>query len=246
MNDSPKKSLAITLVTGFLIFIIAVVLPKFFVSIATHKIMVTQTLELLLSLLAIFILGKKQFDRYGFCLPRTGKPPLESLIKFLPVAAIALALGTVASLVSLFTGAAGNPVVKELSFPQIILFIWIFSSVIEEIFTRGFIQGHLSASGDNRTFRFLTADISRPALISAVFFACMHLVLFLSGADLKTTVIIFLFTLCLGLLAGHQRDRTGSLLPAIGVHMLGNIGGMLGGIIYAVYAILTGGKLPGM
>ncbi len=66
----------------------------------------------------------------------------------------------------------------------------------------------------------------------------------MSGADLKTIIIILLFTFSLGLLAGHLRSRSGSLLPAIGVHMLANIGGVMGGIVYTVISIMTGGRAP--
>jgi len=91
--------------------------------------------------------------------------------------------------------------------------------------------------------RFLR--IGRAALISAAFFAAMHLVLLLSHTDAVTVVIILLFTFSVGLLAAHQRERTGSLVPAIGVHMLANVGGVFGGIVYAIIAMLSGGAVPG-
>lgn len=45
-------------------------------------------------------------------------------------------------------------------------------------------------------------------------------------------------------LAGHLRAKTGSLIPAIVVHMLANIGGMIGGIIFTLINFTITGKLP--
>ncbi|MDD4052261.1 MAG: CPBP family glutamic-type intramembrane protease, partial [candidate division Zixibacteria bacterium] len=112
-------------------------------------------------------------------------------------------------------------------------------------FTRGFIQGHLAPVMPG-SFRFLFFRIETAAFVSAAFFALMHLSLLISGADPKTIVIILLFTFSVGLLAGHQRARTGSLVPAIGVHMLANIGGVIGGMIYMIITVMSGGKLPQM
>ncbi|MCX6826909.1 MAG: CPBP family intramembrane metalloprotease, partial [candidate division Zixibacteria bacterium] len=156
---------------------------------------------------------------------------------------IAMAIGGMATLAILISGAAGNPLVKQLTFPQIILFVWVLSSTIEEIFTRGFIQSNLAKGMDiSKRVPFLRVDF--PTFIGAAVFALMHLVLWLSGTDLKTMLITILFTFSLGLLAGHQRAKSGSLIPAIGVHMLANIGGLIGGIIYAVVTFLASGKLP--
>jgi len=47
-------------------------------------------------------------------------------------------------------------------------------------------------------------------------------------------------------MAGYLRSSTGSLVPAIVAHFLANVGGMIGGIIYAIICILTGGSPPGM
>ena len=105
---------------------------------------------------------------------------------------------------------------------------------------RGFLQGHLASLEQIR----ILGGLSLAALISATFFGAMHLVLLFSGADLATVVIVLCFTFSLGLLAAHQRSRTGSLAPAIVVHMAGNVGGFLVGIIFAIITIITTGKPP--
>ncbi len=242
MSENNTGRLVTALIAALIIAVASILLPKLIIEGVKSRIFITQGVELALSLLAILILGKGRFRDYGFCLPR------KELIFCGGIAWSmigALVLGAAATMAVLISGAMGNPIVKELSFPQIILNVWILSSTIEEIFTRGFLQGHLAYLED-RAVRLLFFKVNLPTLISAVFFACMHLVLILSGVDYKTVIIILIFTFSLGLLAGYQRARTGSLIPSIGIHMLGNIGGVVGGIIYSIYAMLTGGRLPGM
>ncbi len=243
MNSQGKIQIITALAVGAFIFLIAIILPKFFISDPIAKISTTQILELALSLLAILIFGKGRFAEYGFCLPKLNSGQYAGLIKWAIFGVAALILGALATVAVLITGAVGNPIVKQLTFPQIILFIWLLSSTIEEIFTRGFLQGHLARAIDaKKKIPFLRVDV--PTFISALFFASLHLSLILSGADIKTVVIILLFTFSLGLLAGQLRSKSGSLIPAIGVHMLANIGGVVGGIVYSIISIMTGGKIP--
>ena len=231
------------LLVAVVIYLIAVVMPKFVIDNFVPKILTTQGLELLLSLLAIAIVGKGMFSKYGFCLPRVVEPG-ESGTRWMRSAAFAPLLGIVASPLILVLGGKGNPMVKQLSLLQIILFIWVFSSIIEEVFTRGFLQGHLS-SLSGKYCRFLSFRIEFPVLISSLFFAFMHLALIFTGVDATTMIVTIFFTFSIGLMAGHLRAKTGSLIPAIVVHMLANIGGMIGGIIYAIINFLLTGKLPG-
>jgi membrane protease YdiL (CAAX protease family) len=58
-----------------------------------------------------------------------------------------------------------------------------------------------------------------------LFFGFMHFVLIKSMGPAAIPVI--LLAVVLGLVAARYRERTGSLLPAIIVHALFNIGGML-------------------
>ncbi|MEW6411905.1 MAG: CPBP family intramembrane glutamic endopeptidase [Candidatus Zixiibacteriota bacterium] len=220
------------------IFLVAIVLPRMIFESGPARLATTQGLELILSLVAIAVLGKGKFSEYGFCLPKGG-------YQWMLIAATAPLLGIAATIAVLGLGGSGSPVAKSLTFPQIVLFVWILSSTIEEVFTRGFLQGHL-APLSGRYLEFPLFKIEIPVLVSAVFFSAMHLVLAFSGADAVTTVVTLLFTFAIGLIAGHLRSLTGSLIPAIVVHMLANIGGMIGGILYAVFCMLTGRPLPGV
>jgi len=234
MDPTPSKNasrVTTTLIVAILIYAIAVVAPKFIISDPVTSLATTQGLELILTLQAIAILGRKQFAKYGFCMPKGDT-------RWMLVMLTAPMLGIVATVAILALDGSGNPVVKRLSIPQIIMFVWFSSSIVEEVFTRGFVQGHLHRlSGIYARLGFIR--IEWPVLISALFFACMHLLLPFVGADAVTTIVVFLFTFSIGLMAGSLRASTGSLVPAIGVHILANIGGLIGGIIYTMLTVLT-------
>ncbi len=244
MKDSSAARIATALVVAAIIFGIATMVPKLLVTALVARIACTQALELGLALLAIAILGHGRFRDYGFRVPQPDRPTGAALLRWIPIGLLALGIGAVTSVVVLATHAIGNQLLKELKIWQVILFVWLFSSTIEEIFTRGFLQSHI-ALGIAADPSARPPRIGAPAWISAAAFASMHLILLTSGVELKSVVIILSFTFSLGLLAAQQRARTGSLVPAIGVHMLGNVGGMVGGIIYSVISVLSGHGMPG-
>jgi membrane protease YdiL (CAAX protease family) len=245
VKSNGKLQIVLAIATGLIIFVASVILPKYIVSDTIPRLLTTQATELVLAFLAILLLGKGKFAQYGFRLQMDRLTPSGGIVPWILLGLAALTVGALASITMMATGATGNPIIKQLSFPQVILFVFLFSSTIEEIFTRGFIQSHLAASLDS-SVRVPLLRVDRPTFISALFFAGMHLVLVTHQTDVKTIVIILLFTFSLGLIAGHVRARTGSLIPAIGAHMLGNIGGMVGGILYVLFTVVTGGKLPTM
>jgi len=243
MSSSVSSRIVSAFIVGLVIFIIAILIPKFIFTGAVPTIATTQVLELTLSLLAIAILGKARFADYGFRRPQSDYLKSDNLGHIAVAAVAAVVLGMVATATTLLIGAAGNPLARELNLPQIVLFVWIFSSVIEEVFTRGFIQSYI-ARATTSSINFGLFRIQVPVLCGAIAFAAMHLVLLIRGAGAATMAIILTFTFSVGLLAGHERFRSESLVPAIGIHMLANIGGLLGGIVYAIISVLTGHGLP--
>ncbi len=243
MTAGNKSRVIISLSIAMGIFLIAILLPKLLMTNTVLSLATTQGLELILTLLAVVIWGKGQFSKYGFRKPEIRQGDKKCKTGWLLIFLTAPLLGIVTSITILGLGGTGNPVIKQLSFPQIVLFVWISSSIIEEVFTRGFLQGHLSVLSGSY-FKLPIFRIELPVLISAVFFSCMHLVLLLADVDIITIVTILLFTFSIGLMAGHYREKTGSLIPAIAVHILANIGGVIGGIIYTFVNFLITGKLP--
>jgi membrane protease YdiL (CAAX protease family) len=105
---------------------------------------------------------------------------------------------------------------------QIVLFVWIYATVAEETLTRGLLQTLVARKRESPTrHRWL----GEPVIVSGVFFGAMHLVLIRSmGAAAVVPIVLATF---LGIVAARYRQSTGSLLPAILVHALFNIGGTL-------------------
>ena len=130
MTTNNTSRVVTALFTAAVIFLIAVVLPKFLFSDLLTKLMTTQGLELALALLAIAILGKGKFADYGFCRPGANPQAGQSKPRWIPIMLAAPLLGMAATPLILGLGGNGNPLAKSLSFPQIVLFVWIFSSII--------------------------------------------------------------------------------------------------------------------
>jgi membrane protease YdiL (CAAX protease family) len=113
----------------------------------------------------------------------------------------------------------------------IILWIWVISSVVEELFCRGWFQ--------------TLAGESTPAAVlwSSALFGTMHLAL-LFNMEIAAAVVIVVSVTALGYVCATARARTGSLRPAIAAHMMFNVGGFLGGVIYVIGYRLATGHLP--
>jgi membrane protease YdiL (CAAX protease family) len=106
----------------------------------------------------------------------------------------------------------------------VILTVWVYASICEEIFTRGLLQSWLAPLAGHRV-RLGRWALSVPVLTAALFFAAMHFVLWPKLGPV-TLVVVFLCAI-LGLIAGYYREKTGSLIPAILIHSFFDIGGTL-------------------
>jgi membrane protease YdiL (CAAX protease family) len=177
---------------------------------------VTHTVMLVLSLLAMWMLSKGRLHLFGFTKGTYRFSP-RILMWVLPTAVLSIA-STIASR----AGPSPGPT-EGLTKPQLVVFVWIYASVAEEILTRGLLQTLLE--GDARIGAAVTRRLSMPVVVSGLFFGAMHVVLFKSMGPAAVPVI--LVAVFLGVVAARYRERTGSLLPAVIVHALFNIGGML-------------------
>ena len=191
---------------------------------------------LILSLITIAIMSKGAFSVYGFRKPEN--------IPWLRFILTAITLGAVFTLLMLVLRTGGHPAGGKLTFLQTVLFIWILASISEEVLTRGLVQSIMGPLASIR-IRLILFNVGLPTLISAILFSAMHIVVFFSGATVSATIVIMVFALFVGLLAGHARDTSDSVYPAIVVHMFANMGGLLGGIIYGSLMFMITGQPPG-
>ncbi|KPK99526.1 MAG: hypothetical protein AMJ91_07440 [candidate division Zixibacteria bacterium SM23_73_3] len=204
---------------GVAISVIALNAPHIFpiteTSLPWMRASITHTFMWILSVLIALILTKGKLRDYGFTKGKfrlTGKIFLWAI----PMAILSV-MGFIAS-------RSGTEVkeVSGLSQLQAIIFVWIYASICEEIFTRGLLQSFLAPLtryGFNLSKKL---RLSLPVLFSGLYFGMMHIV-----AINKIGPSVIVFASLLGIIAGYYREKTESLIPAIIIHALFNIGGML-------------------
>jgi len=184
---------------------------------------VTQGLMLAFALGAM-AWSKRPFAEFGFRRPE----PAKGYFKLW-----GLALGVASTGAMLALGLKGmRGLVADYGLVGIILWIWIVSSFVEEIFCRGW-------------FQTLVGERSQAAIIlSTALFGAMHLPLLFAGMEIVAVVVILLSVTALGYVCALARARTGSLRPAIAAHVLFNVGGVVAGVIYAVVHLIATGRPP--
>lgn len=168
------------------------------------------------SLIFILIISRGNLRTYGFCIGRG----------YRVVTMIILGTATGIALEGILKAIPNGAATLQLNytFGQTVLFVWLYASFSEEIFTRGLIQGFLTPLS-HYSISFSRMQISLPVLVSALFFGLMHLAILTTGAAWLPVLCYVVFASVLGIIAGYQREQTGSIFPAIIVHMFGNIGG---------------------
>lgn len=174
------------------------------------------TAMLVVSVLVMAVATRGDLARFGFRAP--SELPVRQIVVW------GLAIGTFSTLIAAAVPGKESAVSKELTLVQTVVFIWFWASVCEEVFVRGLVQTALAPLGDHGLL-LAGLRISAPVVIAALFFGLMHLAQVAMGADTEKAMVIVLFAVALGLVAGYYREATGSLVPAIMVHAIANIGG---------------------
>lgn len=155
---------------------------------------------------------------YGFVKPVNAK--------WWKVVAPGLLIGALSSLGALVFGFDGmRKIIGGYAFWQVVLIIWFWSSLSEEIFCRGWFQRESIAE-------------------SAALFGLMHTSLFFAGVDTPTVLWIVASTTALGWVCAQVRAEYGSWIPAFVRHGGFNIGSVIGGIVYTIGYRLITGHLP--
>lgn len=116
----------------------------------------------------------------------------------------------------------------DLDMASMILAIWVGSTLAEEIFVRGLLQGWMQPidlpEGRNAGGR-------TRILVSGGFFGAMHLVILFGGTPVGTATLILASTTALGLICAWTRERSGSLVGPLLAHLAFNVCGVLGAMV---------------
>jgi membrane protease YdiL (CAAX protease family) len=177
-----------------------------------------QAAMLVVSLIFILALSRGRPSRYGFRIP-TGAQVKAALVFGSIVAVITHVV--VALVWRLLPPSSGHPAAAGLSFLQIVVTVWIVASICEEVFYRGLIQSFLAPLG-SYGLKVFGVRLSLPVIVAALLFGFMHMMLLTMGADTYLVGGIVGTAIVVGLTAGYHREKSGSLIPAILIHMLFN------------------------
>ena len=104
---------------------------------------------------------------------------------------------------------------------SVVLGIWIWSSLTEEFYMRGFFQSLLN---NLKKYKFIKLSVAVWA--SGIAFGLIHFSIY-NGDNLFFTLFIVTQAAIMGTLAAYYREKTKSIYPAIMVHVLANIYGSI-------------------
>jgi membrane protease YdiL (CAAX protease family) len=234
MNDT--KDIAIRVIGAVVLGIIVLITSSIF-AIIVYEIFLESTDSMFgigflthsgmlgLSLIIMYFLTKGNLSEYRF-----KKPTHLHLGRII---LISFCLGIVVAFARTLISAEGFGTLEDYISIELILEVWLYASIAEEIFTRGLIQGYLNPYTGSG-IRISSGFISIPVLVGALFFGFMHLATLTLGFDFLTVIATVLSAIFVGILAGYYCEKTGSLIPPILIHMLFNITGSLVGVLFVL------------
>jgi len=229
MRSLFKNRIVVALLLGVLVFVLTSIivmsipgLPGLMETRPWLALCVNHTAMWVLSMLTIWMLSGGRFDSYGF--------KIATDIPGKRIVLYGLGIGIASTIAEPCLAGKGLVPLGDLSFLQEVLLVWLYASISEEILTRGLLQGYLAPLAKHGLTVF-RVRISLPVLVSAAFFGFMHLTQLAMGANVGGALIAVFFAFVLGIVAGHYREKTESLIPAILVHVLANAGGSLAGFV---------------
>ncbi|MFC2103780.1 lysostaphin resistance A-like protein [Bacteroidota bacterium] len=185
---------------------------------------VTKFLTLLFSIVLILIFNNGSLKNYGFSKPKKIKY-IKSFFISVGIIIAAFIVGMILFniiLRNIFSDGNIEGFPKSDSIIQWILTVWIWSSICEEVLTRGLIQSFMNYQ---KNIKFL--KLSLPVWVSGIFFGLMHFSLLRTNMDIFFISFIVFNTTVIGLLAAYYREKTNSIYPAIFIHFLANVLGSL-------------------
>lgn len=180
------------------------------------------TLLFVLSVLAILLL--KNQIKFRIVIPK-----LNTLLKPIILGILvglfgSMIMGMIQMSTATNTGSSMEIPLSSLSLTQIILFVFLYSSIAEEMLFRGVLLNFLKPLKEKGITLF-KRKISYGVLISGVLFGLYHI---MPDKTAVFTIPFVINTALLGLVAGYYQEKYDNFAYAIIVHMAGNLVGVAG------------------
>jgi len=243
MNIDYKKRTYLTLIISIVVLVISrfsgIFISRIISASESTELIEKSLYKLILVVLVIIFMKKSSNDLafYGFQLPV--KIPyfkiVISTIIIIIVSGIMNAI-TFMGILRNFIHTNGNTPKFNLSLPQIILSIWLWSTFVEEVFSRGFLQSNLTHL-KRKKIKLFKLHLSMSAIISAVFFSLMHISNIFYDYDLLFCLTMIANAFWMGLIAAYVREKYDSIYPAILVHFTANVVGTLPKVIKEISSL---------
>jgi uncharacterized protein len=192
---------------------------------------VTHSIMLLLSVIAIFAM-KKDLN-FNISIPK-----FKNILKPISIGiSLTIVIYLLMAILSKLAGGElqAHPFLSKMNPIQILVFAFIYASIVEEILFRGFLL-NLLKSLKTRGITLFNRKISLSVIISALAFGLAHLILIKTGVNSLFLVRVVLFASSLGLVAGYYQEKYDNTSYAIIVHMSGNSIAVIGAFIMSLNA----------
>lgn len=167
----------------------------------------THTFMMVLSILLLYKL-KKQL-KFSLNIPEFKKMLKPFLLGFLTTVFLNITITILSKMLGQKIEA--HPLFSLMTPLQIVLFVFIYASIAEELLFRGFLVNYLNRYFQ-KTYTLFNRKISLAVIISAVMFGLAHLSLLSYGLHSAFLFRIVFVTITLGIIAGYYQKNTLILL----------------------------------
>ncbi len=186
----------------------------------------SHSVMLILSILAILVVR----NRIGFRLRIPSFKSIWKPILFALLATIVINISMTILSQPVGGGAEQHPAFNVMNPWQILIFVFFYASLAEEMLFRGFLLNTLKPI-QHIGIRIFKRKLSLSVMVSAIAFGLAHLILLYFNVSGLFVMRVVVFTLVLGLIAGYYQEKHENLAYAIIVHMAGNALGVVGAFL---------------
>ena len=178
---------------------------------------VTHSIMLLLSVIAIFEMRKSL--NFNISMPK-----FKNVLKPIAIGVVlTIVINILMAIVIKLVGGKleEHPLLSKMNPMQVLIFIFFYASIVEEILFRGFLLNSLKSLKTNG-INIFKIKFSYSVIISALVFGLAHLVLINTSVGALFLLKVVLFATSLGMVAGYYQEKYDNTSYAIIVHMSGN------------------------